>query len=189
MEAIYEFDVVDMPVTVAVDAGRHQRPHHRPGRVEQAHRLGRVQGHPGGRCLNPVGHTVGVFDSGVGGLSVLRALLVEIPDAHFVYVADSAYAPYGERSANEVIERSQRITAQLRSEYPLDAMVVACNTATAHAIDALRQTHHDLPFIGVEPALKPARSAQPHAPHRRDGHPRHAGKRPLPQAAGAPGTR
>jgi glutamate racemase len=106
--------------------------------------------------LNPVGHTVGVFDSGVGGLSVLRALLAEVPDAHFIYVADSAYAPYGERSADEVIERSQRITAQLRSEYPLDAMVVACNTATAHAIDALRQTHHDLPFIGVEPALKPA---------------------------------
>jgi len=106
--------------------------------------------------LNPGGHTVGVFDSGVGGLSVLRALLAEIPDAHFVYVADSAYAPYGERTADEVIERSQRITAQLRREYPLDAMVVACNTATAHAIDALRHTHHDLPFVGVEPALKPA---------------------------------
>ena len=106
--------------------------------------------------MNPVGHTVGVFDSGVGGLSVLRALLAEIPDAHFIYVADSAYAPYGERTADDVIERSQRITAQLRREYPLDAMVVACNTATAHAIDALRLTHHDLPFVGVEPALKPA---------------------------------
>jgi glutamate racemase len=106
--------------------------------------------------LSPRGHTIGVFDSGVGGLSVLRALLAEIPDASFIYVADSAYAPYGERSAAEVIERSQRITAQMRREYPLDALVVACNTATAHAIDTLRLTHHDLPFIGVEPALKPA---------------------------------
>lgn len=106
--------------------------------------------------MSPRGHTVGVFDSGVGGLSVLRALLAELPDAHFVYVADSAYAPYGERSAAEVIDRSQRITARLRHEYPLDALVVACNTATALGIDALRQTHHDLPFIGVEPALKPA---------------------------------
>ena len=100
--------------------------------------------------------TIGVFDSGVGGLSVLRALLSEMPDAHFVYVADSAYAPYGERTVEDVTERTQRITAQLRQQFPLDAMVVACNTATALAIDALRQTHHDLPFIGVEPALKPA---------------------------------
>jgi glutamate racemase len=61
--------------------------------------------------LSPRGHTVGVFDSGVGGLSVLRALLAELPDTRFVYVADSAYAPYGERSAEEVTERSQRITA------------------------------------------------------------------------------
>lgn len=102
------------------------------------------------------GHTVGVFDSGVGGLSVLRALLAELPQARFVYVADRAYAPYGERTADEVTERSQRIVAQLRREHPLDALVVACNTATAQSIDALRHTHHDLPFVGVEPALKPA---------------------------------
>ena len=101
-------------------------------------------------------HTIGVFDSGVGGLSVLRALLAELPRAHFVYVADRAYAPYGERSAEAVTERSQRIVAQLRQQFPLDAMVVACNTATALAIDALRHTHRDLPFVGVEPALKPA---------------------------------
>jgi fumarate hydratase, class I len=155
MEAIYEFDVVDMPVTVAVDAGGTSA--HITGPAEWQKRIaGRVQRHPGGRCLTSGVHTIGVFDSGVGGLSVLRALLAEIPAARFVYVADSAYAPYGERGAEEVIERSQRITAQLRSEYPLEAMVVACNTATAHAIDTLRTTHPDLPFIGVEPALKPA---------------------------------
>jgi glutamate racemase len=101
-------------------------------------------------------HTVGVFDSGVGGLSVLRALLAELPHTRFVYVADRAYAPYGERSPAEVEARSQCIVKRLREEHSLDAMVVACNTATALAIDALRHTHHDLPFVGVEPALKPA---------------------------------
>ncbi len=100
--------------------------------------------------------TVGVFDSGVGGLSVLRALLAELPGVRFVYVADSAYAPYGERTVAEITERSERITAWLRHTHHIDALVVACNTATALAIDSLRATHPDLPIVGVEPALKPA---------------------------------
>ncbi len=100
--------------------------------------------------------TIGVFDSGVGGLSVLRALLTEIPQAHFVYVADSGYAPYGERSAQQVIDRAQRITTYLRRNHAIDALVVACNTATALAIESLRSRHPDLPIVGVEPALKPA---------------------------------
>jgi glutamate racemase len=100
--------------------------------------------------------TVGVFDSGVGGLSVLCALRAELPQVHFVYLADNAHAPYGERSAEVVTERAQRITEQLRTNHQIQALVVACNTATALAIDDLRKTHHDLPFIGVEPALKPA---------------------------------
>ena len=100
--------------------------------------------------------TVGVFDSGVGGLSVLRALRAELPQVHFVYLADNAHAPYGERSAALVVERSQHITERLRREHDIRALVIACNTATALAIDALRRTHPDLPFIGVEPALKPA---------------------------------
>ncbi len=100
--------------------------------------------------------TVGVFDSGVGGLSVLRALLAELPGTRFVYVADSAHAPYGERSAAEVSARTDRITAHLREAHGIDALVLACNTATAHAIDELRKTHPDLPVVGVEPALKPA---------------------------------
>jgi glutamate racemase len=100
--------------------------------------------------------TVGVFDSGVGGLSVLRALRTELPQVHFVYLADNAHAPYGERAAEVVVARAQRITEQLRTEHHIQALVVACNTATALAIDDLRQTHPDLPFIGVEPALKPA---------------------------------
>jgi glutamate racemase len=100
--------------------------------------------------------TIGVFDSGVGGLSVLRALLVEIPEARFVYVADSAHAPYGARSPIAVVDRALRITQQLRSDHAIDALVVACNTATAHAIDAVRAQPPGLPVVGVEPALKPA---------------------------------
>jgi len=109
-------------------------------------------------------NTVGVFDSGVGGLSVLRALLAELPGVRFVYVADSAYAPYGERTVAEVTERSERITTWLRHTHHIDALVVACNTATALAIDSLRATHPDLPIVGVEPALKPA-AAMSHTRH------------------------
>ncbi len=103
--------------------------------------------------------TIGVFDSGVGGLSVLRALQCEVPHTHWVYLSDSAFAPYGGRSGQEVIERSQRITAWLTREHPLDALVVACNTATAHAIDSLRDMYPALPIVGVEPALKTAAQA------------------------------
>ncbi|MDP2094194.1 MAG: glutamate racemase [Hydrogenophaga sp.] len=100
--------------------------------------------------------TIGIFDSGVGGLSVLRALLTEIPEAHFVYVADSAFAPYGERSAQAVVNRSRRIAAHLRQHHAVDALVVACNTATAMAVDELRRIYPHLPIVGVEPALKTA---------------------------------
>jgi glutamate racemase len=100
--------------------------------------------------------TVGVFDSGVGGLSVLQALRAEMPAARFVYVADSAHAPYGERSSAQVRERAQRITEALIGKHGIDALVVACNTATAHAIEALRDRHPGTPIVGVEPALRPA---------------------------------
>ena len=99
---------------------------------------------------------VGVFDSGVGGLSVLRALRAELPGVRFTYLADSLHAPYGERSADWVAMRSQAITAWLRRIHGIDALVVACNTATALAIDGLRAGHADLPIVGVEPAIKPA---------------------------------
>jgi glutamate racemase len=99
---------------------------------------------------------VGVFDSGVGGLSVLRALRAELPSVRFTYLADSLCAPYGERGADWVARRSHAITDWLRQQDPIDALVVACNTATALAIDGLRAGHADLPIVGVEPAIKPA---------------------------------
>ena len=102
---------------------------------------------------------IGVFDSGLGGLSVLRALRAELPHEHFVYVADSGHAPYGERDDTHVIARSHAITRHLREQYQIKAMVVACNTATAAAIKLLRQDHADLPIVGIEPALKPAASS------------------------------
>ena len=99
---------------------------------------------------------VGVFDSGIGGLSILRALRAERPHESFVYFADSAHAPYGERDDAYVAARSLAITAQLRHTHGVKALVVACNTATAAAIAAVRTAHPDLPVVGVEPAIKPA---------------------------------
>ncbi|HEX5388931.1 MAG TPA: glutamate racemase [Burkholderiaceae bacterium] len=99
---------------------------------------------------------IGVFDSGIGGLSVLRALRAELPHERYVYFADSGHAPYGERGDAFVIERSLAITADLIERQGIKALVVACNTATAAAIHTLRQQHPLLPIVGVEPALKPA---------------------------------
>ncbi len=98
---------------------------------------------------------IGVFDSGIGGLSVLKALLAELPDENFVYVADSGHAPYGERDDAHVSARAHTLTAHL-VEQGARAVVVACNTATAAAIHHLRSDYAHLPIIGVEPALKPA---------------------------------
>lgn len=104
------------------------------------------------RCAD----AVGVFDSGVGGLSVLRALRAELPLERFVYVADAGHAPYGERDDTHVIRRAQAITRYLVKRHRIKALVVACNTATAAAIQQLRQEFNDLPIVGIEPALKPA---------------------------------
>jgi glutamate racemase len=97
---------------------------------------------------------IGVFDSGVGGLSVLRAIQAELPHERLIYVADSAYVPYGEKSRDFVVRRAQALTQFLVDE-GAKAVVVACNTATAAAVVDLR-AHFNLPIIGIEPALKPA---------------------------------
>ncbi len=99
---------------------------------------------------------IGVFDSGIGGLSILNALRGQMPRERFVYYADAAYAPYGERGEGFVVERSLAIAGQLVQTHGVKALVVACNTATAAAIRALRDTYEQVPVVGVEPALKPA---------------------------------
>lgn len=100
--------------------------------------------------------TLGVFDSGVGGLSVLQALRSELPHAHCVYLADSGHAPYGERPDAYVLERAQRIAQHLIQSMGCQGLVIACNTATAIAIQQLRTDWPHIPMVGVEPGIKPA---------------------------------
>ena len=97
-------------------------------------------------------HRIGIFDSGIGGFSILRELFKSGLDASYYYFADQAYAPYGERSDGEILERSEWIIRQLLKEQ-VELVVVACNTATAAAIDQLRQLYPDLPLVGVEPYI------------------------------------
>lgn len=96
---------------------------------------------------------IGVFDSGVGGLSVLRAIRDALPAESLVYVADSAHAPYGDRDAGFIAGRAAEITRFLLSR-GVKAIVVACNTATVVAVHALR-TWCPVPIVGIEPAIKP----------------------------------
>jgi glutamate racemase len=102
---------------------------------------------------------IGVFDSGVGGLSVLRALLAAMPQERFVYLADSAHAPYGERGDAYVAARTHAISRYLCEQHHIKALVVACNTATAAAIHEVRSSYPALPLVGLEPAIKPALAA------------------------------
>jgi len=106
-------------------------------------------------CAAGEGLRIGVFDSGLGGLSVLRALRAQMPSAVLLYVADSGHAPYGERDDAFIQARSEHISDFLVHQ-DVDAIVVACNTATAAAIHRLRTRCGDLPVIGVEPGVKPA---------------------------------
>ncbi len=101
--------------------------------------------------------SVGVFDSGVGGLSVLREIRRQMPAARLLYVADSRHAPYGERSRSFIRQRAFHIADFLLNQ-GIDALVVACNTATAAAVIPLRH-RLTLPVVGMEPAIKPGVSA------------------------------
>jgi glutamate racemase len=98
---------------------------------------------------------IGVFDSGLGGLSVLKHIRAQLPGEDLLYFADSAYAPYGNRSEEEIVARTLAI-ADFLMQRNARALVVACNTATAWAIKALRARLPALPLVGVEPGLKPA---------------------------------
>ena len=98
---------------------------------------------------------VGFFDSGVGGRCVLEAFRRLCPDEPTVYVADSENCPYGNKPPDEIVRLSKRIAADLIGR-GCEVVVVACNTATAAAIDELRSEWPDVPFVGMEPAVKPA---------------------------------
>lgn len=99
-------------------------------------------------------HPIGVFDSGLGGLTVLSALQQRLPGEHFLYFADTRYLPYGERSESFLRERGLTIARHLENQ-GAKALVIACNTATAAAAEAIR-AHSSIPVVALEPAVKPA---------------------------------
>jgi len=104
---------------------------------------------------------IGVFDSGVGGISVLKRMTKLMPHERFVFFGDSANAPYGDKSPEWVLNRSRRIVEGML-DTGAKAIVIACNTATSVAAATLRAEHPDAPIIGIEPALKPATEAAHH---------------------------
>ena len=109
-----------------------------------------------GEKMNSEHDYIAVFDSGVGGISVLRHLLRLLPGERFLYFGDSANAPYGSRSTEQVRQLTLAAAKKLTTEYPLKALVIACNTATAAAVKDVRAAYPELIVIGIEPALKVA---------------------------------
>ncbi len=97
---------------------------------------------------------IGIMDSGVGGLSVFREIRRALPQEHYLYFADNAHCPYGEKTPEYIRDRLRRITNHFLWR-GASAMVLACNTATAAAIETLRK-EYPIPFVGMEPAVKPA---------------------------------
>ena len=98
---------------------------------------------------------IGIFDSGTGGMSVYREIRKVLPRERYVYFSDNAHCPYGDKTAEYVRDRGREITRFLLGK-GADVIVIACNTATAAAVSALRAEFPDTPFIGMEPAVKPA---------------------------------
>ncbi len=98
---------------------------------------------------------IGVFDSGVGGVSVLRHMLALMPNENYIYLGDSKNAPYGTKSHEEILMCASKCADYLISK-GIKILVVACNTATSVCIDSLRQKYRDINVVGIEPALKPA---------------------------------
>ena len=100
-------------------------------------------------------HAIGIFDSGIGGLTVANAIFDLLPNEQLLYLGDSAHIPYGTKSAASIRQFCLDITHYLLQQ-GCKAIVVACNTASAAALESLRQTWPDIPIIGMEPAVKPA---------------------------------
>jgi glutamate racemase len=105
--------------------------------------------------LLPRNAPIGIFDSGVGGLSILRHIRARLPNEHLIYIADSGFAPYGDKPEQWVAERSLAVARFLVAR-GAKALVVACNTATGAAVRLLRDSFPTMPIVGVEPGLKPA---------------------------------
>ncbi len=99
--------------------------------------------------------TILVFDSGLGGLTVLREVVAARPDAHYVYVADDAFFPYGHHGEDEIVARVVPLIGELISAHRPDLVVIACNTASTLVMSHLRE-RYDVPFVGTVPAIKPA---------------------------------
>ena len=105
--------------------------------------------------MPPPSAPIGFFDSGIGGLSVRDAVVARLPHEQTIYIADTAHCPYGPKPPEVILERARELTGILLGK-GCKKIVVACNTATAAAIDTLREEWPDIPFVGMEPAVKPA---------------------------------
>lgn len=104
---------------------------------------------------------IGVFDSGLGGISVLKELRKQMPSENFIYFGDSSYAPYGVKTKEEITNRC-RLICEFFVSRGVKAIVIACNTATSACVKDLRAQYPNLPIIGMEPALKPAVNGKHH---------------------------
>lgn len=103
----------------------------------------------------PVSGAIGVFDSGVGGLSILKEIRSALPGEDLIYLADSAYCPYGTKPVSAIRARGLEVASFLVG-FEIKALVVACNTASIAGLDQIREVYPQLPVVGVEPAIKPA---------------------------------
>jgi len=108
--------------------------------------------------MMPARQTILVFDSGLGGLTVLREIVHVRPDARYIYVADDAFFPYGHHSEEQIIARVVPLLGELIGAHAPDLVVIACNTASVQVLPALRE-RYTLPFVGTVPAIKPACAA------------------------------
>ena len=99
---------------------------------------------------------IGVFDSGLGGLTVVKSMLNSLKDTQIYYIADTANAPYGDKSKEQIVDYSNAIAKYFIETHQIDILVIACNTATSAAGATLREKYPNLPIVGTEPGIKPA---------------------------------
>ena len=122
-----------------------------------------------------------LFDSGMGGLTVARAVARQLPDAHLVYAADNAGFPYGAWKEEDLVARILDVIGALIEKVEPHVVVIACNTASTIALAQLREAYK-LPFVGTVPAIKPAAAQTKSRHHRRAGNPGHGEPRVYPRA-------